>query len=220
MAPSPTDRLDPVGRLRLPRRPTLVRATLVAALLLTAAGVLYAGAEPARPASGTATGPDPGAEGSSDPSGPGAEGSSEAGAPGSGSSDPGRPAGPGSGVTDPAGPAGAADNAPPGHPPGGPERLPIPPGLVGVPVALGDPGRLAVLRPGDRVDLLAVPAAGGEPVPLASGAPVLAVDHAAATLLLAVTPEQGRAVLAEPAASTTFAVIIRGWPGPDGSVEP
>jgi hypothetical protein len=179
MAPYPADRLDPVGRLRLPRRPTLVRATLVAALLLTAAGVLYAGAEPARPGSGTATDP-----------------------------------------ADPAGPAAAADTAPPGHPPGTPERLPIPPGLVGVPVALGDPGRLAVLRPGDRVDLLAVPAAGGEPVRLASGAPVLAVDHAAATLLLAVTPEQGRAVLAEPAASTTFAVIIRGWPGADGSVEP
>ena len=202
MTPTPADRLDPVGRLRLPRRPTLVRATLVAALLLTAAGVLYAGAEPAQPASGTPTGPDPGAEGSSDP-----------GAPGTGPSEPSRPADPGFGfgfgATDP---TGAADAEWPGHPPGGPERLPIPPGLVGVPVALGDPGRLAVLRPGDRVDLLAVPAAGGEPVRLASGAPVLAVDHAAATLLLAVTPEQGRAVLAEPAASTTFAVIIRGWP--------
>jgi hypothetical protein len=171
MAPSPADRLDPVGRLRLPRRPTLVRAVLVAGLLLTAAGVLYAGGDPPAP-------PAPAAE-RAEP------------APGPGRATPDQP-------------------RPAEGPPAGPQRLPIPAGRVGVPVSLGDPARVAVLRPGDRVDLLAVPTAGGDPVPLATGSPVLAVDHAAAILLLGLTPEQGRAVLATPAATTTFAVIVRG----------
>ena len=69
-----------------------------------------------------------------------------------------------------------------------------------------------LLRPGDRVDLLALPAAGGAPETLATDAPVLAVDHAAASLLLAVTAEQGRAALATPATST-FAVIVRDQAG-------
>jgi hypothetical protein len=151
-------RLDPVGRLRLPRRATTIRAALVTVLLLTAAGVLYARDDPAPaparadPPATVAPGPDP----SPDPE----------------------------------------------------ARLPIPDGQVGVTVPLGDPASLAMLRPGDRVDLLAIPAAGGDPVPLADAAAVLAVDPAAAALLLALTPEQGRAAVS---ASTTgtFAVIVR-----------
>jgi len=187
MASSAAPRLDPVGRLRLPRRPTLLRALLVAVLLLTAAGVLYAGADPARPAPASAPRPSP------DPdSGPGAG----AGAP------PGRPP-PATPGNSPELPAGTAAGSP------GPDRLPIPAGQVGVPVPLGDPGRLAVLHAGDRVDLLAVPTTGGDPVLLATGALVLAVEPAAATLLLAATPAQARQVLSVPPA-TTFAVVIRG----------
>jgi hypothetical protein len=151
-------RLDPVGRLRLPRRATTIRAALVTVLLLTAAGVLYARDDPA-PAPARADPP--------------------------------------------------ATVAPEPDPSPDPEaRLPIPDGQVGVTVPLGDPASLAMLRPGDRVDLLAIPAAGGDPVPLADAAAVLAVDPAAAALLLALTPEQGRAAVS---ASTTgtFAVIVR-----------
>jgi hypothetical protein len=87
-------------------------------------------------------------------------------------------------------------------------RQPIPDGMVGLPVPLGEPAALAVLRTGDRVDLLAVPATGGDPAPLADGAAVLAVDHASAAVLLALTPDQAREVVAAPAA-TRFAVIVR-----------
>lgn len=155
-----TTKLDPVGRLRLPRRATTIRAALVTVLLLTAAGVLYARDDPAP-------------------------------APAPARADP---------------PATVAPE--PGPAPDPEARLPIPDGLVGVTVPLGDPASLAMLRPGDRVDLLAIPAAGGEPVPLAAAAAVLAVDPAAAALLLALTPEQGRAAVS---ASTTgtFAVIVR-----------
>ncbi|MPZ27177.1 MAG: hypothetical protein GEV12_12395 [Micromonosporaceae bacterium] len=83
---------------------------------------------------------------------------------------------------------------------------------MGVPVPLGDPASLAVLRPGDQVDLLAVPTGGGEPAELVTGAPVLAVDQAAAALLLAVTPEQGRAVVSTPQPAARFAVIVHGNP--------
>jgi hypothetical protein len=154
----------------------MLRTGLVAALLLTAAGVLYAG------------GGDPAREGAP---GPAATPELPAGASGAGT-DPATYPGPelGSGSV--------ADGA----------RLPIPDGLVGVPVSLGDPSSLAVLRPGDRIDLLAVPAAGGEPVGLATGARVLAVDRTAAALLLALTPDQGRAVVSVPATTTSFVVVV------------
>jgi hypothetical protein len=148
-------RLDPVGRLRRPRRGTLLRLAATAALLVTAAGVLYTG------------------DGDSHPP------------------DEAPPA-----VTSP----------PPSPDPGG--RLPIPEGAVGVPVTLGDPATLALLRPGDRVDLLAS-AGGGDPTPIAGDTAVLALDYDAAALLLALTPEQGRAVVSVPA-GTVFAVLVRG----------
>lgn len=146
-------RLDPVGRLRLPRRITLLRLVAAAALLLTAAGVLHTGGDNAAPA-----------------------------------------------------PPPARTSQPPSPGPGG--RLPIPDGAVGVPVTLGDPASLALLHPGDRVDLFAVAATGGQPDRLAGETPVLAVDHDAAALLLALTPEQGRAVVSVPAGSV-FAVLVR-----------
>jgi hypothetical protein len=144
-----SNRLDPVGRLRLPRRSTMLRISLVAALLLTAAGVLYAGPQD--------------------------------------SADPGRR------------PVAAVPTA-------DPDRLPIPDGLVGVPVPLAEPTALAVLRAGDHVDLLAI--AGAEPAPVAGDAAVLAVDHAAAAVLLALTPDQASEVVSAPD-TTRFAVIVR-----------
>lgn len=89
-----------------------------------------------------------------------------------------------------------------------PSRLPVPANLVGVPVPLGEPTALAVLHPGDRVDLLSVPADGGDPVPHADEALVLAVDSGAATLFLALTPAQAHDVVSAPA-SARFAVIVR-----------
>lgn len=161
-------RLDPVGRLRLPRRATLLRLAAAALLLLTAAGALYAG--------------DRGPAGDREPAGD--RGPAEAATPASGAT--GTP-----------------------FPPAAGQRLAIPDGAVGVPVTLGDPAGLAVLRPGDRVDLFAVPAAGGEPDRVAGDTPVLAVDRSAAALLLALTPAQGRAVVSA-RAGTVFAVLLRG----------
>jgi hypothetical protein len=145
-----TPRLDPAGRFRLPRRPVLVRAGIAAALLLTAAGVLYSGDEPPEPAAPAA-----------------------APLPSPATLDP-------------------------------ESRLPIPDGMVGVPVPIGDPASLTAVVPGDRVDLLAVPSSDS----LASAATVLAVDPAAGSLLLALTPAQGREVLATSAAAT-FAILVR-----------
>ncbi|MGC1212455.1 MAG: flagellar biosynthesis protein FlgA [Micromonospora sp.] len=94
--------------------------------------------------------------------------------------------------------------------------LPLPSGLVGVPVRLAEPAALAVLRPGARVDLLVVPAGGAaaEAVLLASQALVLdvvgaeAVDGSSA-LYLALRPEQAERAVGLPEGSR-FAVVVRG----------
>lgn len=57
-------------------------------------------------------------------------------------------------------------------PPSTSGRLPVPPGRVGVPVRLAEPATAAVLRTGDRVDLLAVPP-GGSPTAVGTDAVVL-----------------------------------------------
>ena len=77
-----------------------------------------------------------------------------------------------------------------------------------MPVPVWETTALAVLRPGDRVDLFSVPADGGQPVPHADDALVLAVDGGAATLFLALTPAQAHEVVAVPA-TARFAVIVR-----------
>ncbi len=76
-----------------------------------------------------------------------------------------------------------------------------------MPVPLGSPAMTSLIRPGDRVDLLAVTDA-GPPVVVAAGRVVLGVDHADATLLIALTPDQAEDVVASPA-SVRFAVTIR-----------
>lgn len=81
------------------------------------------------------------------------------------------------------------------------------PGLVAAPVRIPDPALAALVRPGDRVDVLAVPeaalpASGSPPAPLVTAAPVLAVpppDGASgALLLLAVTRPEAAALAGTP----------------------
>lgn len=177
-------RLDPVGRLRFPRRATTLRAVVVAVLLVTAAGVLH---------SGGSAGDRPGAAGTP-PTAP-------AGTPGA----TGTPV-PGAGVlgTVPAG--GPLSQLPEEWT--ARERVPVPDGTVGVPLALPEPGALAMLRPGDRVDLLAVPAGGGAPAPVAQEVTVLAVDPGSATVLLSLPPERAVEALSVPAGDQ-FAVVVR-----------
>jgi hypothetical protein len=86
-------------------------------------------------------------------------------------------------------------------------RLPVPAGLVGVPVRLTDPATAAVLQPGDRIDLLAL--RGGAATAMATN--VLVLDVATAddgpVLYLALGDPQARAVAAvEPAVH--FGVIV------------
>jgi hypothetical protein len=84
-------------------------------------------------------------------------------------------------------------------------RLPIPEGRVGVPVALGTPAALAMVRPGDRVDLLLV-VDDRAPVVIAPDVPVLAVAPLDGALFLALSPPQAREVVATTA---RFAVIVQ-----------
>lgn len=106
--------------------------------------------------------------------------------------------------------------------------LPLPSDRVGVPVRLVDAAPLVVLRPGDRVDLVALPAAGpdppadaadtadagphgaGPPVTLAARALVLdaVADAYSPVLYLALTQAQARAVLSV-APDVQFAVVVR-----------
>lgn len=145
----------------------MLRLALVAALLLTAAGLLYSGG---------------GGGGAGSPAEPATAGAAPA-------------------ATTPAWSAGV-------EPDSLPNSLPIPDGMVGLPVPLAEPAALAVLHPGDRVDLLSVPATGGEPVPVAGDAAVLAVDRAGGSVLLALAEDQARAALSAPAESR-FAVVVR-----------
>lgn len=116
-------------------------------------------------------------------------------------------------------------SAPAAVPSDGP--LPLPSGLVGVPVRLADAAPLVVLRRGDRIDLVALPAppddvpspagrsdgpgaAGGEDLPvLAAGALVLDVaDTHTPVIYLALTRTQAYAVLSA-AQGVQFAVVVR-----------
>ncbi|MEV1287177.1 flagellar biosynthesis protein FlgA [Micromonospora sp. NPDC049679] len=150
--------LGPLRRPRLPRPVTALRVALVAALLATAAGVLYA-REPVASCPAAVPGASP-------------------------------------------------------VPDGG--RRPLPAGSVGLPVRLAEPAALAVVRPGDRVDLLALPGAGSrapvEPLVVAAGALVLAVPGVeaagGAAIYLAMKPEAARRTSIMPE-NTRFGVIVQ-----------
>jgi hypothetical protein len=93
------------------------------------------------------------------------------------------------------------------------DTLPLPKGMVGVPVQLAEPGTAAALRPGDRVDVLARtgdPAAmSGPDAPLAHYALVLDVPSPAdGVLYLAMTPPQARQVARLPP-DMAIGVLVR-----------
>lgn len=172
-----------------PRGITLLRGALVATFLALAAGLIYA-QEPATCAGGSQPG--------------------------------GTPTGTPSGDVTPA--DGGAGAGPVGEAPGaGADRpaasgpLPIPRGLVGAPVRLAEPAAADAVRPGGRVDLLAVPTAAArstveQPTVIASAALVLDVltggGDAPAALVLALDPGQARRVVGSPE-TTRFAVVLR-----------
>jgi hypothetical protein len=93
-------------------------------------------------------------------------------------------------------------------------RLAVPPGTVGLPVRLAEPAVLALVQPGDRVDLLAAsgtsptPTPAREPALQARDALVLGVVAADGAVLLALTPERARAIVGLPD-GTRFGVIVR-----------
>lgn len=170
-------KLSPTHWPGLPRGRTLLRATLVAALLALAAGVLYAREpQPTCPAAATE-----------------------------------------------AGSAGASPDLSP-TPTGATPGLPLPAGAVGVPIRLAEPAALAVVRPGLRVDLLAVPATAGgtatsaRPTLVAARALVLDVVGAgavgteaaggASALYLALQPDQAHRAISMPE-GYRFAIMVR-----------
>jgi hypothetical protein len=79
--------------------------------------------------------------------------------------------------------------------------------MMGVTVPVADPSVLAVVRPGDRVDLH--PADSGPAIAdVLVLVPVPAADIGPPALFLAMTPDQASSVLQSPI-STVFRVIVR-----------
>lgn len=108
----------------------------------------------------------------------------------------------------------SADRTPDAHGPGesaldspvpGDGRLVAPSGTVGVPVRLADPAALALVRPGDRVDLLL---GGRRPTVVATSALVLAVALDEGALLLALVPAQARKT-ASASPGAAFSVTVQ-----------
>ncbi|BCB85367.1 flagellar biosynthesis protein FlgA [Phytohabitans suffuscus] len=95
-------------------------------------------------------------------------------------------------------------------------RIAVPPGAVGVPVRLAEPAVLALVHPGDRVDLLSAGGATPTPAPalshesalLARDALVLGVVGADGAVLLALSPDRARAIVGLPE-GTRFGVMVR-----------
>lgn len=211
-----SERLDPV-RWRTPGRSGLLRLTIIAILLTTAAGAVRL-----LPTATPCTSP----SASSSDAGKAPAGSTASAAPPAGST-------PGGSAATAAAPQGSATAA--GHAPEssgtdagaapqsnstalqgsagasrGDGRPSIPEGTVGVPVRLADPTALALVHPGDLVDLLRLDAK-GDSTPIAGAALVLDVtsadDPTAGGLLLALSPEQAARTVGGQAHG--FAVLIR-----------
>ena len=87
----------------------------------------------------------------------------------------------------------------------------VPPGRVGVPVRLAEPTALALVHPGDRVDLFRVDGTARGTSAVAVGAPVLGVtgadDPTTGGLLLALRPGEAQSAVA--GQGSGFAVLIR-----------
>jgi hypothetical protein len=198
-------RLDPV-RWRRPGRGTLLRLAAVAALLATAAAVLWSPPKQGcdQPAAGVAgsaaSGATRGPASSGGDKNP-ANGGTGLGVGAAGSADGGA----GSAAEGTATGNGGADSGNGAAAPGVPE------GSVGVPIRLADPTALGLVRPGNRVDLLKVDDAGGKPAEVAGSALVLRVtganDPATGGLLLALTPQEASQAVAT--SRQGFAIVIR-----------
>lgn len=174
-------RLDPV-RWRRPGRGMLMRMGAVAALLLVGAAAAWSRPPVCAPA--------------------------PAAAPSTGARTSGRDAATAAGpATAPAATGTAAEPATGG------ERgaHPVPPGRIGVPVRLAEPTALALVHPGDRVDLLRVDGTGRGAGAVAVAAPVLDVtgadDPITGGLLLALRPAEAESAVA--GQGRGFAVLIR-----------
>ncbi len=199
-------RLDPV-RWRRPGRRAIVRFGVVAALVATAAVVLWAGPDHTGGAADPPAGPGASA-GSGSPGGP-AEPRRAAARPGT-ADEPisaGAPAGPGSAGAH-SGTGAAQDGAPDAG------RPAVPPGFVGVPIRLAEPTALTLVHVGDHVDVFRLPEPGRSPQAIAAAALVLGVtgaeDPTTGGLLLALTPAEARRTVTAPGGD--YAVLIR----PDG----
>lgn len=94
-------------------------------------------------------------------------------------------------------PGAAAAGRPPATPSGDRRALPVPPGLVGVPVRVAEAASVAVVRPGHRVDIIAAPA--GRPArTVAVDLLVLTAtsDDVTAMIMVAATGQQARQLAA------------------------
>jgi hypothetical protein len=197
-------RLDPV-RWRRPGRGTLLRLAAVAALLATAAAVLWSPPKGSCDA-GAAT---PAASGATKRPGTAATGNGTAGADkGTTGADSGTAAGADNDPSAAGGGAVRAGGEDAGRAGDGPA---VPEGSVGVPIRLADPTALGLVRPGNRVDLLRIDDAGGRPIAVAGSALVLRVtgvnDLATGGLLLALTPQEASQAVVT--SRQGFAIVIR-----------
>ena len=184
-------RLDPV-RWRRPGRGMLVRLTAVAALLATAAAVSWSPPQTCAPVAGAPAFAPPSSRGpASQPSMNGMAGATP-------------PAGVESGGgTHRAPDVGIARN--------GVSSAAVPPGSVGVPVRLAEPSALALVHPGNHVDLLRLDSETGGTTTVATAALVLDVtgldDPTTGALLLALAPAQARQAVVT--RRQGYAVVIR-----------
>ncbi|MGH3662253.1 MAG: hypothetical protein ACRDT8_12950 [Micromonosporaceae bacterium] len=178
-------------RFRTPRRGSLLRLTLVAALLTLAAGLLFLG-----PSAGSAncrevSAPD----------------DSTAASPQRATPDPESPEAGGGPRPDPSVPGHAGS--------GSGDQIPVPDGAVGVPIQLAEPATAAVVRVGDRVDVIARSSGPGrKDSVLVTNALVLAVNSAAdgswdeGVLFLAAAPSQAQR-LARTAPDIALGITVR-----------
>jgi hypothetical protein len=199
-------RLDPI-RLRRPGWVTLFRLVAVAALLATAALITWSAPETCAPAP-TLAASQPTLRAAAAPVDR-APGSSRAALPlDRDQAHPGT-AVTGSGI-DSVGRASPGNASEAAHTPVD-GRAAVPAGTVGVPVRLAEPTALALVHPGDRVDLIRAGDDNHAPHAVAASALVLSVtgtdDPTVGGLLVAMTPAEAANAVAAPGRG--FTVVIR-----------
>lgn len=195
-------RLDPI-RWR-PGRGGLIRLAVIAALLVTAALITWSAPQTCAPTATLAGSPRPGPTASSGRTARLNQ------APTQSAEALGPPGAVDSGGDERSGgeQSGGGNTA---EAPGGSGRGAVPAGTVGVAVRLAEPTALALIHPGDRVDLLRVGDGSHGPSAVAAAALVLSVtgadDPTTGGLLVALTPAEAATAIAEPGRG--FAVLVR-----------